>query len=271
MQKETSREWLSENRYGICRLSLLTIYREPVIGSGMTSQLLFGETYEVSRSSKNGQWLFIVGQNRAGTGWIMDDQHHEVSLEEYNHFQQAPVQMTTSLISKVKWGEEWLFLLPGSQIHADENEIFSWNESFTFEGSTRPFGKKADRKELVKIAGIFLHAPYLSGGRSYFGLFGGSWLHLVFKISGYTIPNYLSPILDSGKNRSKENIEQGDVIVFGNPYGIPDHLALYIGNGKMMEVKGKVMISDFEPEKWVDEQNNSKENRVLHVKNLMKQ
>ncbi|MEX0881986.1 MAG: NlpC/P60 family protein, partial [Cyclobacteriaceae bacterium] len=242
MQKETSSEWLSENRFGICRLSLLTIYREPVIGSGMTSQLLFGETYEVSRSSKNGLWLFIEGQNQSGTGWIGVDQHHEVSSDEYDHFQQAPIQVTTSILSKVKWDNELLYLLPGSQIHADENEIFSWNESFTFEGSTRPFGIKADRKELVKLAGIFLHAPYLSGGRSFFGLYGGSWLNLVFKISGYTVPNYLASILDFGKNRPLGNIQEGDVIVFGNPHNIPHHLALYIGNGKMMEVKGKVLI-----------------------------
>ncbi len=269
MPKETYNEWLSEKQYGICRLSILSIYREPVVGSGMTSQLLFGETYAISGVDKTGQWFYISGQNNAGTGWMLKDQHHEISASEHDHFNQAPLQVTTSLLSKVKWGKDTIHVLPGSQIHADEHEIFKWSESFSFEGESRPFAVKAGRKELTGLARLFMHAPYLSGGRSFFGLFGASWLHLVYKISGYVIPNYLSGLVESGHTVSLEEIQDGDIVIFGNALGLPHHLGLYCGEGQMMEVKGKVELNAFDPEKWSNQKNNSKENRVLHVKNYL--
>ncbi|MBD3626654.1 NlpC/P60 family protein [Cyclobacterium sp.] len=269
MQNGTSNEWLSDRAYGICRLSLLSIYREPVVGSGLTSQLLFGELYQVLRKTKDGQWLFVEGEAQAGSGWILASQHHDLTEGSYTFFMQSPLHITTATLSRVIWEKSIVYLLPGSQLHAGNQEIFDWEASFSFEGSSRPFSKKAGRDELVETAKGFLNAPYLSGGRSIFGLYEGSWLHLIFKICGYIVPNYLSQLLTAGREVGLSGIQAGDVVIFSNEHRIPSRAGLYIGQGQMLGIHGKVKFSPFDPEKWITAENKSKQVQVLHVKNLM--
>ncbi|SHM43399.1 NlpC/P60 family protein [Cyclobacterium lianum] len=269
MQNETSNVWLSEPVYGICRLSLLSLYREPVVGSGLTSQLLFGELYKVQRKTRDGLWYFVAGESQAGAGWMLASQHHDLSADSFDVFLQSPLHITTAPISKVIWEKSQVLLLPGSQLHAGNHEFFDWETLFSFEGSSRPFSKKADRTELVNIANTFINAPYLSGGRSIFGLYEGSWMHLVFKIAGYIIPNYLSQLLTSGEEVGLADIQAGDIVVFGNEQGFASRAGLYVGDGQMLAIQGKVRLSPFDPDKWISAENKSKQLQVLHVKNLM--
>ncbi len=270
MQNGTSNEWLSERAYGICRVTLLPMYREPVPGSGMSSQLLFGELYQISRRTKDGDWLFAEGENQAGSGWILASQHQQLEEREFVFFGQAAFHVSTSTIGKLIWDKTPVYLLPGSQLHADQNELFDWAASFSFEGESRPFSEKVTREQLVSIATGFLNAPYLSGGRSIFGLFGGSWLQLVFKIGGYRVPNYLSTLLTAGEEVGLAGMRAADMLIFGNEHGIPSGVGLYMGEGKLLLVDGKVRILEFDPENWSASKNKSHNAQVLHVKNLVK-
>ncbi|WP_375584188.1 NlpC/P60 family protein [Cyclobacterium xiamenense] len=270
MQKGTSNEWLSEAGFGICRMPALPLYREPVPGSGMSSQLLFGERYRIVRRTIEGDWLFSIGENQAGSGWMLASQHHGLEESEYEQLGQMALHVTSSPVSQVIWEKMPLYLLPGSQLHADRNELFDWAASFSFTGESRPFSENVTRKQLVTIATTFLHAPYLSGGRSLFGLFDGSWLQLVFKIGGYRVPNYLSEWLTAGEEVGLSGIQAGDVVIFGNEQGIPVQAGLYAGQGQLLRIDGKVRLLDFDPENWRKAKNKSRYAQVLHVKNLMK-
>ncbi|MDN3687202.1 C40 family peptidase [Cyclobacterium jeungdonense] len=270
MQNGTSNEWLSERIYGICRVTLLPMYREPVPGSGMSSQLLFGELYQIRRRTKEGDWLFAEGENQAGSGWILASQHQELEEGGFEFLSQAALHVTTSPISKLIWDKSPIYLLPGSQLHADRNELFDWGASFFFEGESRPFSEKVTREQLVTIASTFINAPYLSGGRSIFGLFGGSWLQLVFKIGGYRVPNYLSTFLTAGEEVGLSGMQAADVLIFGNELGIPSRVGLYAGEGRLLLVDGKVRFEAFDPDNWSASKNKSRDAQVLHVKNLVK-
>ncbi|WP_154852250.1 C40 family peptidase [Cyclobacterium xiamenense] len=270
MQNATSNEWLSEAAFGICRIAVLSLYREPVPGSGMSSQLLFGERYRISRRSEDGKWLFSAGENQAGSGWMLASQHHALEEAEFEQLGQLALHITTSPISQLIWDKTPLHLLPGSQLHADRNELFDWAASFSFRGESRPFAEKLTRRQLLTIAGSFLNAPYLSGGRSLFGLFDGSWLQLVFKIGGYRVPNYLSELLTAGEEVGLSGMQAGDVVIFANEQGIPSQAGLYAGEGQLLRIDGKVRFLDFDPENWLPSKNKFPNAQVLHVKNLMK-
>lgn len=270
MRNGTSNEWLSERAYGICRVTLLPMYRESVPGSGMSSQLLFGELYQITRRTKDGEWLFAEGENQSGSGWILASQHQQLEEREFEYFSQAAMHVTTSPVSKLMWDKSPVYLLPGSQLHADHSELFDWTASFYFEGESRPFSKQVTREQLVAIATTFTNAPYLSGGRSIFGLFGGSWLQLVFKIGGYRIPNYLSALLTTGKEVGLSGMQAADLLVFGNELGIPSGVGLYAGEGRLLLVDGKVRFREFDPDNWSAPKNKSHHAQVLHVKSLVK-
>lgn len=246
------------------------MYREPVPGSGMSSQLLFGELYRVSRRTKDGDWLFAAGENLAGSGWILASQHQDLEEGEFEIFSQAALHVTTGPLGKLIWDKTPMYLLPGSQLHADRNELFDWGASFSFEGESRPFSEKVSRQQLVTIATTFINAPYLSGGRSIFGLFGGSWLQLVFKIGGYRVPNYLSSFLTAGEEVGLAGMQPADLLIFGNEYGIPSRLGMYAGEGQLLLVDGKVRLQAFDPENWSESKNKSHNAQVLHVKKFAK-
>jgi len=269
MQKETFKEWNSNSTYGICKLSLLSVFRQPVIGTGLSTQLLFGELYEVIKISTDTNWIEINGLRETGTGWILASQHHVLTKEEFDFFVQSPLQVVSNGIGKIHLKDSVLFLLPGSQIYASHHEIFEWEEFIKFDGESRAFEKKASREELRNIALDFLNVPYLPGGRSLFGLNESSWLNLVFKIAGYTFPNHLPAILSVGKDRSVEEIQIGDIVIFGNSKGVPFQAGLYMGECEILWVREKVKFGVFDPPKWHKRSGASAEIKLLHVKNIM--
>lgn len=232
----------------------------------MTSQLLFGETYDITGISEDRRWLFATGGAQAGSGWMLSSQHQAISEAAFDQFNQTPFRVTTSPTSIIHHKDGITYLLPGSNIHVSSGELFDWKTTIDFKGESRPFEEKADRQELVDIVQGFINSPYLSGGRSLYGLYEASLLHLVFKMGGYIIPNYLSPLVSHGQKIPLESIQMADLIVFGNEMGIPHHLGMYLGGNKMMEVNGKVTISSFDPDWWL--QTKADNDGVFHVRNL---
>lgn len=269
MQKETSKEWNSNAGCGICRLSLLSVFREPIIGSGLSTQLLFGELYDIVHIGSDNQWLKIEGVESTGSGWILASQRHPLSKDEFNFFVQSPRQVVSTVTGEIRLKDNTLLLLPGSQIHAGKNEIFEWEESIKFNGINYPFEEKATRAKTIATALTFLNATYLIGGRSLFGLNESSWLNLIFKIDDMILTNELSSLRNIGKDLKVSEIQYGDVIVFGTNQGIPFQTFLYMGECKILWVPEKVKFGAFDPEKWVLNTELNKAIQLMHVKNFV--
>ena len=270
MQNETFKEWHSNPTFGICRLSLLSVYEKPVSDAGLSTQILFGELYEVIVVSDDGQWLKIEGLEFIGSGWILASQHHPLTKEAFEFFAKSPRQIVSQGIGEIKLKDATMFLLPGSQLHAGQNEIFEWEDSIKFKGNSRSYEKKANRQEIKKIGLSFLHAPYLSGGRSIFGLNGSSWINLLFKIGGIVFPNELGSLGHIEGRQDVSEIDVGDVIIFGTQSGMPFQVGLFIGEGTLLWVKEKVKFGAFDPEKWSTTNNRFKNSvQLLTVKKLV--
>ncbi len=197
MQNGNSTKWLTKQKYGICRLSLVSVYQEPRPGSGLMTQLLFGETYEVVEVSPDEKWLKIKFGDDNATGWMQALQHEEISPEDFSYFSEGDYQITTSPVSTLKFREGTIFLLAGSHLQVSAKELFDVKRTIGFEGKVRNHLIKANRGELLDIARSFRNVPFLSGGRSFFGIGSGSFIQLVYKISGYSVPYF--PIGDCRK------------------------------------------------------------------------
>lgn len=270
MQNETFKEWHSNSIFGICRLSLLSVYNRPVSDAGLSTQILFGELYEVIQVDESGQWIKIEGLEFIGSGWILASQHHPITKEAFEFFVKSPRQIVSQGIGEIKLKDNTLFLLPGSQLHAGQNEIFEWEYSIKFKGSSRPYEKKANRQAIKNIGLSFLHAPYLSGGRSIFGLNSSSWLNLLFKIGGIHFPNELNVLEHLEEKKNISEIETGDVLIFGAQGDISFQAGLYIGEDKLLWVREKVKFGTFDPKKWRITNNRPKDSiQLLTVKNLV--
>ena len=57
------------------------------------------------------------------------------------------------------------------------------------------------------------------------------FVHLVYKHFGFSLPRYSQAFKTVGKAVSYQNLKAGDIVVY------PGHVAIYIGNGKIVEAQ----------------------------------
>ena len=86
--------------------------------------------------------------------------------------------------------------------------------------------------ELVNYALKFVGNPYKWGGNSLTnGCDCSGFVHLVYKHFGISVPRYSQSFKTVGRAVSYENLKAGDIVVY------PGHVAIYIGNGKIVEAQ----------------------------------
>ena len=93
-------------------------------------------------------------------------------------------------------------------------------------------------QEIVDYALQFVGNPYVWGGNSLTnGCDCSGFVHLVYKHFGYSTPRYSLSFQYVGRAVDIEDIQPGDIVVYAkNGEGV-GHVAIYIGNGKIVEAQ----------------------------------
>ena len=92
-------------------------------------------------------------------------------------------------------------------------------------------------KELVDYALQFVGNPYVWGGNSLTkGCDCSGFVHLIYEHFGYELPRYSMSFLNVGTPVSLSEIKVGDIVVYTKKDGI-GHVAIYMGNGKIVEAQ----------------------------------
>jgi cell wall-associated NlpC family hydrolase len=96
---------------------------------------------------------------------------------------------------------------------------------------------KATPENLINTAKKFLGLRYLWAGVSGFGFDCSGFTYSLFKSYGITIPRDSGPQSKNGKEVKKDEIQPGDLLFFAsnNGTGSVHHVAMYIGNGLMIQ------------------------------------
>lgn len=104
--------------------------------------------------------------------------------------------------------------------------------------STYPGGKDVSGETLVNYALQFVGNPYVWGGNSLTnGCDCSGFVHEVYEYFGYDLVRYSLSFLYEGVPVSKDEMKPGDIVVYPrNSQGI-GHVAIYIGNGKIVEAQ----------------------------------
>lgn len=93
-------------------------------------------------------------------------------------------------------------------------------------------------EELVNYALQFVGNPYVWGGNSLTnGCDCSGFVHLVYKHFGYNTVRYSMSFLYEGREVAYEDMMPGDVIVYARNSAGVGHVAIYIGNGKIVEAQ----------------------------------
>lgn len=234
---------MEENDFGVCRLSLVSVRKDPADQSEQVTQLLFGDHYQVIDRTADRKWLRIRLHFDQYEGWIDARQHQSISPEYYEHINHAEFKITTDTTSTLLYNKTPLMVLMGSIIPISSSELFRMEEQFAFNGEAKSLGQRRDLEFLRATAFKYLNSPYQWGGKGPFGIDCSGFTQMVFKICGYKLLRDASQQVNQGKPvESLREARQGDLAFFANDAGKVSHVGIVLAENKIIHASGKVRI-----------------------------
>jgi len=119
----------------------------------------------------------------------------------------------------------------------EQNEIIKKEEEEKRKDPSYPGGQDVSGEELVQYALQFVGNPYVWGGNSLTnGCDCSGFVHLIYEHFGYNTVRYSMSFLNEGVPVDRADVRPGDIVVYNMHNGI-GHVAIYIGNGKIVEAQ----------------------------------
>lgn len=256
--------------YGVCRLSVLTVRAEASDKAEQTTQLLFGDHYEVIDQSKDKNWLRIRIHFDQYEGWIDSKQHHAVSKEYFDYLDKSEFKITTDLTSSMLYNKSPLVILMGSMIPISSSELFKMEEQFAFNGEAKNVGQKREYEYLRNIAVKYINAPYQWGGKNPFGIDCSGFTQMVFKISGYRLFRDSSQQANQGRSvKDFSEARPGDLAFFKNAEGKVIHVGIVLHEDKIIHASGRVRIDMLTSEGIINNETKSLSHSFSHLRRVL--
>lgn len=234
--------------YGICLLSIIPCRREPVGTSEMVTQLLFGETYQVDESRED--WLLITTSADQYQCWISSKQFTRLSEATYRKIKSVPAAYTSELVQIVTDNDRQIHfpVTMGSSLPLEvDGQLMIDERSFSIDGPIVHADKKKNAGQIVETAFTLLHAPYLWGGRSPFGIDCSGFVQLVYRLNGYKLPRDAYQQVENGTPLSfVEEAEAGDLAYFDNEEGRIVHVGIILDNQQIIHASGSVRVDRYD-------------------------
>ena len=220
----------------ICTQSWVPLRAEASSASEMVSSLLFGES--CSKLQQKDDWIYVSCSHDNYEGWIPESYLLPLS-EDFNEWNRkvivhgAVMQNSTGRIDLSPGA-----IIPDSMSCELNGSTFRYSDARVFE------------PEILDAAGIsmlFLHTPYLWGGRSVWGIDCSGLVQVVFSIFGKKLPRDASQQVLEGDPIAFDKIQNGDLAFFEKDAKIT-HVGIIISNGKIIHASGKVRIDNLTAE-----------------------
>lgn len=261
---------MEEIDFGVCRLSLIAVRAEASDKAEQVTQLLFGEHYEVLASASDKKWLRIRTAFDEYEGWIDAKQHHPISKEYFDYMNRAELKIATDISTSILYNKVPIAILMGSIIPISSAELFKMEEQFAFNGEAKNVGLKREFEFLRTVANRYLHAPYLWGGKSPFGIDCSGFTQMVFKICGYKLLRDAKQQATQGKAvRSINDIKPGDLAFFKNAEENITHVGIVYANGQIIHASGRVRLDTLNEQGIVHAETGLVTHQLSHFRSIL--
>jgi hypothetical protein len=231
--------------YGIALQSVISGRREPSDKAEMVTQLLFGERYSVLEQSA--KWVLIQNDTDGYQCWINAKQHQQISQNEKSEIDALPKRRCGDAIGYLSDPKGQRFALPCSALLPGyhDGKLKLINTVFQFEGRIA----RHDEDSVMRHARRLLHAPYLWGGKSAFGIDCSGLVQVVFACAGKNLPRDAWQQAEAGDAVDFISLaRQGDLVFFDNDEGRIIHVGIATGDGHVIHASGSVRIDKVDHE-----------------------
>lgn len=226
-------------------LPLIPVRREPSDKSEMVTQFLFGERVEVCDDTS--KWLQLRSLEDGYTGWV--DRRMMVGARCVDAVILGAVSANRvfSPFAYLESKEDTCYLPMGSILRDYDPEkkiMLAGEKKYTIvSGIIKPANSIARPEELLSLADLLLHVPYLWGGRSCMGIDCSGLVQLVCGLCGVMLPRDACeqagcgvPVTEIGEAKS------GDLVFFKNAEGRVIHVGICRGGRTLIHASGEVRV-----------------------------
>lgn len=258
-------EDLGEEIYGVVRVSVANLRREPRHQAELIDQAVMGSEFRILK--QQGGWFYIqtpwdylgwvtgesftrMTREQLVTDWKSKDRVR-VTAVDTRIFEAA--NNTSGVISDVTLGGELRLVNRGNTFSevalADGRTGFvptsQIGSVIKTDNNISPSGEK-----VIQTAIKFHGLPYLWGGNSGKGFDCSGFTQTVFKENGYLLPRDANMQVNIGEEVSIDDnfahLEPGDLIYFGSNNRIT-HVGISLGGPKFIHASSYVMINSLDP------------------------
>lgn len=237
--------------------------------SEMISQLLFGETAEVVERRDN--WTQVVCSWDGYSGWVDTKQLKLISASDFESYN-GEQSINLSLVEGLMAADYFLPLTMGAVLPRFDGLRCRLGEiSYQFSGHViNPKKSNISPDWIAKLARKYLHAPYLWGGRSPFGIDCSGFTQMVYKFAGIRLLRDASQQVTQGKSVDfMEQCELGDLAFFDNGKGQIGHVGIIIQDCHIIHASGKVRIDKLDHFGIFNKEQNRYTHQLRIVKRLI--
>lgn len=235
--------------FGVCRLNIVPVRKDPDHRSEQVTQLLFGDQYEVVSVLADGSWTMIRIFSDQYVGWISALQHHHVAADYFEQSTHADYKITTEKTTTILYQKNPITIVMGSIVPITGNELFKMEDQFAFNGESKNLSQRRDAEFILQTANKYLAAPYQWGGKSPFGIDCSGLVQMVFKIGGFGLPRDAAQQFLQGKQVDRlEDTRPGDLAFFQADDGRIVHVGIVAPGGKIIHASGHVHQATLIPE-----------------------
>lgn len=220
--------------FGYCNVSVSPLRKETDDRSEMISQLLFGETCTIIQRKKN--WIKISCTIDSYEAWV--DVKHITETANLLDSKFTAFELVHNFIYK----DIHIPILLGSNLPNFDGLNFKIEkQKYLFQGLSLANSENNFNK-INKIALKYLHAPYLWGGRSPFGIDCSGLTQLIYKYLNIQLPRdaYQQAMIGTAVGFIEE-ARIGDLAYFGDEEKIT-HVGLVLNKNEIIHASGKVKI-----------------------------
>jgi len=225
--------------FGLCNLANIPLRLEPSDRSELVSQVLFGEHFAILE--QNQKWSKIKLAYDDYEGWIDNKQFKIITEEQFQLLSKDSIVLNADLIEYITSPSNLLMPIPlGASLSFLNYEAIN-SENFNFEG-LKTSGEKP-KGNIINTAFMYMHAPYLWGGKTPFGIDCSGFTQMVYKLNGYKLLRDASQQANQGDALSFiEESEPGDLAFFDNEEGNIIHVGIIMEDNYIIHASGKVRI-----------------------------